>query len=180
MLSIVIPGIEFYDEEKDEIIRTKDQPLQLEHSLISLSKWESKWKQAFLDKAKEQSMEQQLDYIRCMTITRSVDPTIYGCLTESLVKEIYEYINDPMTATTIRDIGSPASRRIITSELIYYWMIEAGIPFECEKWHLNRLLMLIRVCSAESSGGRKMSKRDVARMYAEENARRCRALKTRG
>lgn len=180
MLTIKIPGYEMYDEENDVIVSGKDQILQMEHSLISLSKWESKWQKPYLDDRKPHTIEEQLDYIRCMTITRNVDPVVYQTIPQSIFQEIYDYINSPMTATTVHERGNRPSREIITSELIYYWMIECGIPFECEKWHLARLLMLIRVCNAKNGGERKMSKKEVAKFYAEENARRCRAMKTKG
>lgn len=179
MLRITIPGSEQYDEENNEFITLKETTLQLEHSLVSLSKWESKWKKPFLSK-EDKTVEQMMDYIRCMTITQSVKPEIYAFVTNENVEQIQEYINDSMTATTFRNMPRTTSRRVITAELIYYWMIAFGIPFECQKWHLNRLLTLINVCSIESGPKRKMPKSEVARQQAALNAARRKQFRSRG
>lgn len=143
MLEIKIEGGELYDDNTWEFIQIKPQILKLEHSLLSVSKWESKWHKALLED--EKTNEETLDYIRCMTINQ-VDPMVYFFLSEDNIKEIQDYVNNPMTASTITD-RSPGGkpRRRITSELIYYWMVALQIPFECEKWHLNRLLTLINI-----------------------------------
>ncbi|MGB4293547.1 MAG: hypothetical protein WBJ37_11785, partial [Bacteroidales bacterium] len=147
MLQITIPAVELWDERKQEFVTTKEQTLQLEHSLVSISKWESKWCKPFLSK-QEKTSEETLDYIKCMTITQNVDPEVYNYLTNKNIEEINNYINAPMTATYFSDEKtSKTSREQVTAELIYYWMIALNIPFECQKWHLNRLLTLIKVCS---------------------------------
>lgn len=182
MLQIVVPGMEFYDEEKNEFIPAqKDQILQLEHSLVSLSKWESRWHKAFLSK-QEKTSEEVLDYIRCMTITRNVDPSVYDRLTSDNINQINSYIEDSMTATYFsEDRSTPkASREVVTSELIYYWMIAQGIPIECEKWHLSRLLTLIRVCSVKNSPPKKMSKKSILSQNAALNAARRKQHNTKG
>lgn len=182
MLQIVVPGVELYDEERNLFIPAqKDQTLQLEHSLVSLSKWESKWHKAFLSK-REKTSEEVLDYIRCMTITRNVDPTVYDRLTSENILQINNYIEDPMTATYFaEDKTKPkASREVITSELIYYWMIVQGIPIECEKWHLSRLLTLILVCNVKNTPPKKMSRKSILSQNAALNAARRKQYNTKG
>ena len=182
MLQITIPSTEFWDERKEEFIYEKEKTLQLEHSLVSISKWESKWHKAFLTN-KEKTTEEIIDYIKCMTITQNVDPNVYSRITNKIIQEIYEYINDPMTATVLNDRnrqGGGGSRETITSELIYYWMIALNIPFECKKWHLNRLLTLIRVCEVKNAPPKKMSKSDLMSRNAALNAARRKQFNTKG
>ena len=180
MLQIVIPACEYFDEEKSEFISTKEQTLQLEHSLVSLSKWESKWCKVFLSK-QEKTAEETIDYIKCMTITQNVNPEVYTRLTEANLKEIQEYIAAPMTATYFsKTVGGRSSSEQVTSELIYYWMIALNIPFECQKWHLNRLLTLVRVCNIKNQPPKKMSKRDIMSRNASLNAARKQQLNTTG
>jgi hypothetical protein len=179
MLRITIPSIELFDEKNNEFLEIKQTDLQLEHSLVSLSKWESKWKKPFLSK-ETRTIEETIDYIRCMTITQNVDPLVYRAITPDIIDQINRYISDPMTATTIREDKRPFNRDIITAEIIYYWMITLNIPFECQKWHLNRLLTLINVCSIKNSPQKKMSKREIMSRNASLNAARKRALSTRG
>lgn len=180
MLQIVIPAIEQWDEQKQEFIQTKGQTLQLEHSLVSLSKWESKWNKAFLSKEAKTS-EETLDYIKCMTVTPNVNPDIYNGLTREHIAKINKYIEAPMTATTfVENKGSKSNREIITAELIYYWMIALNIPFECQKWHLNRLLTLIRVCNIKNTPPKKMGKKATANQYAQLNAARRQRLGSKG
>ncbi len=177
MLTINIPDMEFYDEIKNEFVYVKSQKLVLEHSLVSLSKWESKWKKPFFDK-KPKTKEESIDYIRCMTVN-SVDPLIYKCITNRIMQAVNAYIEDPMTATTINQKNAP-SREIVTSELIYYWMVALSIPFECQKWHLNRLLTLINVCNIKNKPPKKMSRKDLVSRNAKLNAARRKALNTSG
>ena len=182
MLRITIPGSkELWDERKQEFIPpTEPRTIQLEHSLVSLSKWESTWNKAFLS-SKEKTNEETIDYIRCMTITQNVDSAIYYRLSRDNIQQINDYIAAPMTATYFRDdkiMGH--SRDTITAELIYYWMIALNIPFECQKWHLNRLFALIKVCSIKSGPQKKMSKSEIARQQAELNAARRKKYHTKG
>lgn len=180
MLQIIVPATESWDESKQEFVNFKGQKLQLEHSLVSLSKWESKWGKAFLSKT-EKTYEETIDYIKCMTITPNVDPVVYDHLTQENIERVNEYIQAPMTATTfVDDKSSRGSREVITSELIYYWMIALTIPFECQKWHLNRLLTLIRVCNLKNTPPKKMSKSATARQYAQLNAARRQKHNTKG
>lgn len=180
MLEIVIPGAEQWDEVKQEFISTKEQTLKLEHSLVSLSKWESKWCQPFLSK-KDKTVEQTIDYIKCMTLTQNVDPNVYNLLTKDNILKINEYISAPMTATTFhQENRSGGNGEIITSELIYYWMVSLNIPFECQKWHLNRLFTLIKVCSIKNQPPKKMSKKDILSRNASLNAARRKQLNSKG
>lgn len=183
MLDIIIPSSEYYDEEKNEFFNSKEVELHMEHSLISISKWESKWHRAFMTNRKR-TAEETLDYFRCMTINK-VDPSVFNNLTKDNVEEIIDYINAPMTATYISQSGQPAGSSVRgdvkTSELIYYYMISLGIPFECEKWHINRLLALIHVCEVKNSGGKSgMSKADISRRYRSLNAARRKRYNTSG
>ena len=180
MLRITIPATEMWDERKQEFVYLKEHTLQLEHSLVSLSKWESKWCKAFMSNTPK-TPEETLDYIKCMTITQNVDPDVYNHLTKENVREINAYIDAPMTATYFSDDKKKgSSRETITSELIYYWMIAQQIPFECQKWHLNRLLTLIRVCSVKNAPPKKMSKRDITSRNAALNAARRQQFNTKG
>lgn len=180
MLQITIPSTECWDEEKQEFITEKEQVLQLEHSLVSISKWEARWEKAFLSKT-PMSNDELLDYVRCMTLTQNVHPDVYFRLTNKNLTQIEEYINAPMTATCVfDDKNAPRSTEKVTAELIYYWMIALNIPFECQKWHLNRLLMLIKVCNIKNKPPKKMSQRELLSRNAAINAARRKQLNTRG
>jgi len=180
MLRITIPAVEQWDEIKQEFISTKEQTLSLEHSLVSLSKWESKWRKAFLTK-QEKTFEETLDYIKFMTITQNVDPEVYKYITNGNIDEVNRYIEAPMTATYFsEDKNGKTSREQITAELIYYWMISLNIPFECQKWHLNRLLTLIKVCNIKNTPPKKRSKKEIMSRNAALNAARRKQLNTRG
>ena len=171
---------EGWDEEKQEFVPSKEQTLQLEHSLVSLSKWESKWCKAFLTK-QDKTLEETLDYIRCMTVTQGVNPEVYNHITNEHVAQVDKYINAPMTATCFsEEKGGKANNEIVTSELIYYWMISFNIPMECQKWHLNRLLTLIRVCDVKNTPPKKMNKRDIINQYASLNAARRQQMNSKG
>lgn len=180
MLQIIIPSIEMWDEVEEKFVYTKEQKLSLEHSLVSLSKWESKWCKPFLSK-EAKTVEETIDYIRCMTITQNVNPEIYRYITNDNIKEVNKYIEAPMTATTINEPkGNSVNREQITAELIYYWMIALNIPFECQKWHLNKLLTLIRVCNIKNRPPKKMSKSQLMSRNTALNAARKRQLNTKG
>lgn len=174
MLQIAIPSIEYYDSVRNEFFTVKGQVIQLEHSLVSISKWESKWNKPFLSK-EQKTVEEFLDYVRCMTLTQNVNPMLYQNINPDISKQIMDYIEAPMTATTFHDYpGAPrrGSSEIITSELIYYWMVALQIPFECQKWHFNRLMTLIRVCNIKNSPKKKMSRNEIFSRNAALNAAR--------
>ena len=180
MLQITVPGIELYDEKNNCFIYLKERTLQLEHSLVSLSKWESKWCKPFISKTNKTD-EEVRDYVKCMTITQNVEPDVYDRLTSKNYDEIESYINAPMTATTFKEgrLGKKGSG-VITNEIIYYWMSSLGIWKECEKWHLNRLLTLIRVCNEKNAPSKKMSKSEIMKQNAAMNAARRQKLNSKG
>lgn len=185
MLTIDVPDTEFYVPATNEFVTVKGKTLQLEHSLISISKWESKWKKAFLKKDPDRTAEQHMDYIRCMTLTQNVDPKVYRAITPKNQKEINDYVNDPMTATHFNRMEQSKTgirRDTVTSELIYYWMVALNIPFECQKWHLNRLLTLIEVCNVKNSppSTQKTPRRQLAKNWASLNAARRAQLGSKG
>lgn len=181
MLQLKIPDTEFYDERNNRFVTVKGQTLQLEHSLVSVSKWEAKWKKPFMG-SDAKTAEETIDYIRCMTITQNVNPVLYDMISQDHVKIVMDYINDPMTATTIKEKpGKGRSRQIVTSEIIYYQMTALNIPFDpCQKWHLNRLLMLIRVCAEKNEPPKKMSRSQTAKSNHSLNAARRARMNTRG
>lgn len=184
MLTITIKGTELFNQKTREFIQVKDTTISLEHSLVSISKWEGKWHKPFISK-EEKTRDETIDYIKCMTITQNVDPNIYKALSNDNVKEINAYIDDSMTATWFSTNKGPGSvphhkKEVITSELIYYWMIALQIPFECQKWHLNRLLTLIRICNIKNQPSKKASKQETLSRNAALNAERKKKLGTAG
>ncbi len=180
MLQITVPAVELWDEVKQEFTISKEQTLSLEHSLVSLSKWESKYCKPFLaNKAK--TKEEIIYYIKCMTITQNVPTEVYGCLTNKNIEQIHKYIESPMTATWFsKESPNKPNREQITSELIYYWMISLNIPFECQKWHLNRLLTLIRVCNVKNQPPKKRSQKEIMSRNTALNAARRKRLNSNG
>lgn len=174
MLELIIPRTELYDPNKNEFITVDETKLRLEHSLISISKWESKWHTPFLSR-KKKTPEESSDYVRCMTLNTVVDPNVYRCLTNDHMDKINAYLEDKMTATNPRKTGGK-NREPITSELVYYWMIALNIPFECEKWHFNRLMTLIEVCNIKNAPPKKMT---AAERRALNNSRKAK-FHTRG
>lgn len=179
MLEIKIKTTELWDEEKEEFIDPKEETLKLEHSLVSLSKWESKYHKPFITK-EQKTRAETIDYIRFMTLNKNVDPDIYYCISNEDMDKINQYIEDPMTATTFSGKDKGTSREQITAELIYYWMIALNIPFECQKWHLNKLLTLIRVCNIKNAPPKKMGKNDLMRRNAALNAARRKKFNSKG
>ena len=180
MLRLVIPASEKYDDVNNEFIYTSEQTLILEHSLLSISKWESAYCKPFLTD-KELTYEETIYYIRCMTLDENVDPDVYDRLTNDQIEAVKRYLNAPMTATRIVDSSSKkGNNKIITNELVYYWMISANIPMECETWHFNRLMMLIRVCNAENQPAKGMSKREIMNQNRALNASRRKRLNSKG
>lgn len=180
MLRITIPAKEQYIEATNEFFTPKEQTLTLEHSLISISKWESKWCKSFID-SKDKTTEEMIDYIRCMTLTPNVNPDIYYYLSPDNIEAVNAYIEAPMTATVFNNTADNGGQKDkMTSELIYYWMIANNIPWECEKWHLNRLITLIRVCTIKNTPPKKMSQRDIMSRNAALNAARRQKMNSRG
>ena len=180
MLRLTIPPIELWDSVREEFVYTKAYTLQLEHSLVSISKWESKWCKPFIGK-EGKTREETIDYIKCMTLTQNVDPMVYNYLRDEQFKQVKDYIDAPMTATWFREEKKARpSREQVTSELIYYWMVAYNIPFECQKWHLNRLLTLVRICNAKNQTPKKTPKKEMLRERAALNAARRQRLGSKG
>lgn len=171
--------MEYYDEEKNEFIYYDEHNLELEHSLVSISKWEAKWCKPFLT-ANEKTIEEVLDYVRCMTMNAELPIEVYIRLTSDNLKDINEYIGNPMTATTFNNEKKAGGREIVTSEIIYYWMVTFNIPFECQHWHLNRLLTLVKVCNVKNNPPKKMSKEEILNRNRALNEARKRQMNTRG
>lgn len=175
MLEIVVPASEGFNSQTNEFIQYREEKLSLEHSLLSIYQWESKHHKPFL--SSEKTNAEIIDYIRCMTITKGVDPNVYKRLSEQNIEEINAYISDPMTATWFSDENNPEGKaprkkETITAEIVYYWMIANQIPFECQKWHINKLLTLIRVCGEKNKPPKKLSKKELASRNRSLNALR--------
>lgn len=181
MLTIIIDETEMFDEVKQEFSYGEEVVLELEHSLISVSKWESKHKKPFLSSTGERTVEEMLSYIWCMIMTPDVDPEVMKRFDMKALDAVQQYIESSESATTFGEMPkSPGPSEIITAELIYYWLVAFTIPFECENWHLNRLFALIRICNIKNSPPQKMSAREIAMRNREINEQRKKDLGTRG
>ena len=180
-ITITVPAANFFDQVQNRFIVTKETTLTFEHSLISISKWESKWHKPFLNTMKK-TVEESIDYYRCMCLSKDVDPNVFYALSQNNVKTISDYIADPMTAKKFKQKdNNKASNEIVTSDLIYFWMSNFSIPFvPCEKWHLNRLMTLIHIASIKNSPKKKMGKQEAASQRAALNAQRKAKYHTRG
>lgn len=186
-LILHVPARELFDEATSTLYDIPAKTLTLEHSLLSISKWEAKWHKAYLPQPmmpktmQIKSRAETIDYARCMTIENNVDPRIYIGLSNADLKKITAYINEPMTATTLKQVQQAQNREIITNELIYYWMTALNIPFRpCETWHLNHLLALIEVCAVKNQPSKKMNPKDILRQNHSINAARKAKHRTRG
>ena len=189
-IQIIVPGTELYDESSNRFIDVPETTLIMEHSLVSISKWEMKWHKPYLispgmsKKDQKRTKAEELDYFRCMILTQNgkePNPNLLYALTKENKEKITAYINDPMTATKIKNNGKTPGREIVTNEVIYYWMAELGIPFNpCEKWHINRLLTLIEVASINRQPPKKMSRGAIMRQNHSLNAARRAAMGSRG
>lgn len=182
--TITLKAGELYDEEKEEFINiSEDKSIVIEHSLLSISKWESKWHKIYLDDKLKLTHEESLDYIRCMTLTQNVDPNYYRLIDNNKLIEIQKYMNDPYSATYFNEVPRGTAQRHsekISSEVLYYYMFKLGIPKDCEKWHINRLQNLIRIFSIKDAPDQKMNKRQTADYYRRLNAQRRSKLKSKG
>lgn len=184
MLRFNFESSEWFDEKTSTFCYTSECTVLLEHSLLSVSKWESKWKQSFLSVAGTSNFTTPMlmDYVRCMEVEECSEPLWTNNLSTSDIRKIIAYIGEEQTATTFQHYGAnrKVSREVITSEIIYYWMASLNIPFTCETWHLSRLLTLIHVASIKGKTGQKMPKQDIRQMYAELNEKRRRQYGTKG
>jgi hypothetical protein len=180
MLLILVGEEEMFNDETQEFIQVEQFSLELEHSLASLSKWESKFEKPFLGNSPHTKKE-TFEYLKMMVVTENVPSEIFERLSRDNLESINEYIDSKQSATIFNEMPNrKSSREIITSELIYYWMVAFTIPFECEHWHLNRLFALIRICGIKNSKDQKMPKDKIARQYRDLNEQRKAKLNTRG
>lgn len=182
-LQITVPALRGFREETNEfVILKKEETLELEHSLLSLSKWESKWKKPLLSNDK-MTVEESVDYIRCMNLTPGVDPSVFTQqrLTNAIVDQVMAYMEDSMTATWFSDRNKgKGQREIITAEILYYWMFVQRVPKECEKWHLNRLITMLRVCSEKNAPPKKIPAAERIAQNRRLNAQRLKKWNTKG
>ncbi len=180
MLTLIVPGEEYFDEEKQEFATVGDFVLEMEHSLVSLSKWESKFEKPFLSST-DKTSEEILAYVEAMILTPVYPADLWNRLTKECLDQINAYIESKQSATTFGSVPERKGRgEIITSELIYYWLVAFNIPFECEHWNLNRLFTLIKICNVKNGKQKKMSRAEQTQLYRDENARRRAMLNTTG
>ena len=179
MLTVKVPMVEGFDEVANKFVDIVFFTLELEHSLVSLSKWESRFEKPFLSET-EKTDDETLWYVKAMTLTPDVPPEVYTKLSAENVRDIQAYITSKMTATKFYGGDDEKSKEIITAEVIYYWMIAMSIPIECQHWHLNRLLTLIQVCSRKNAPEKQLSPAEIARRNRELNAQRKKELGTTG
>lgn len=181
-------GDELFDEETNTFLHPVGKKLHLEHSLLSISKWEAEWEIPFLNTDK--TSEQSLSYIKCCVLDDDFDELLLNTLSDKNILDFNAYLSKGMTAKKIIDLRSslsqkrksrrPASQKALTSEDIYYSMIQFHVWKECEEWPLQRLLSLLQLCSLKSNSTGEMSKSDQAKFYREENARRKAKYHTNG
>ena len=179
MLQLKVTTAENYDEATSTFVSAEEVVLTLEHSLVSLSKWESKYEIPFLG-TDEKTEEQTLDYVRMMFLGEEIPETVLFKLSKAHFTQILDYINAKMTATWFREERHPDTGEIVTNELIYYWMIALGVPFECQHWHLNRLLTLVKVCNIKNAPKKKVSRAEMGQRQRDLNAQRRKELGTSG
>ena len=180
MLTIIVPGTEFYDDITKEFMTKNDVVIELEHSLVSLSKWESEYEKPFLS-SDEKTEEEILSYVKAMVLTQKIPPEVFSRFTKDNWDKINDYINAKNSATWFNEPKSAnRSSETITAELVYYWMIAFQIPFECQYWHLNRLFTLIKICNAKNAKPKKMSRNEIAQRNRELNEQRKAQYNTRG
>lgn len=172
MLTITVPLAEGFSDEKQEFVVTDSFELELEHSLVSLSKWESRHEKPFLSKH-EKTPEESIAYLKDMCLTENVPDEIWEKLSQKNLSDINAHINAKMTATWFNESNSKdQTNETITAELMYYWMVGLQIPFECQYWHLNRLITLVKVCNMKNQPEKKLSKQEAMQRHRELNEQR--------
>lgn len=179
MLELLFKAVEGWDQKKEEFVLIDEKIIKMEHSLYSISKWESKWKKSFIS-GKEKTQEEIFDYFKCMLL-EPIDDIYFDLMSSDNIKTILDYINDPYTATTINQTeGNRPSREIITAEIVYYWMVALQIPFECQYWNFNKLMTLIQVCNIKNQPPKKMSRSQALAQNKSLNAARRAARHSKG
>lgn len=179
MLRITVTLAEEFDDDKQEFRKKETFDLELEHSLVSLSKWEQKYEKPFVSSQK--TTEETLDYIRMMILTPDVPPDVLSKLSKENFEQVQDYISAKMTATYFNDRApQQRSRELLTAELIYYWMFSFNIPIECENWHLNRLLTLIRIFNVKNQPAKKTNRKELLKHQAEINRQNRERFGTKG
>lgn len=180
MLKIIVPSMDLFNEEDNTFTTVPETIIELEHSLLAMSKWESKFQVPFLGSSPKTNQE-MLEYVRLMIVTPNYPENILSRLTSENYDSIKEYIESSQSATTFSNRSKAKGKpEIITSELIYYWMVAFTIPFECESWNLNRLFALIRICDIKNSKPKPMTQRELAERNRSINEQRKAKLGTRG
>lgn len=180
MLTLIVPGMELFNEKTNEFLSTEDVTVVLEHSLVSISKWESSWEKPFIGTGTK-TTEEIIDYVKLMTISPGIPSEVFDRLTDENIQQVNDHINAKMTATTFSEMpAAKGGREVITAELIYYWMVSLNIPFECQEWHFNRLLTLIKVCNQKNQPAKKMSRSEIAARNRSLNEARKAQFNTNG
>lgn len=179
-LVIVVPGQELFDNEKQKFITTEDVTLRMEHSLVAIHNWESKWHKPFLT-PNGRTGEEVFDYFRMMCLDDDVDPTVFDRITEENLREIQAYMENTMTATTFSNLPDrPGRQEIVTAEIVYYWMVSLQIPLDRETWHFGRLIALIKTVNGKNAPKKKMNTKDALAQQRELNAQRRAAMQSNG
>jgi hypothetical protein len=171
MLNLKVQLVEGFDNSTGKFVDLEVYELELEHSLVSLSKWEEFFHKPFLSDEKK-TPEETLYYIQCMVLDGEIPDEVWGKLTEAHMQQINDYINDPHTGTTFSGGNDKPSRERISSELIYYWMTALQIDWQAQYWHLNRLMTLIKVANLKNQPQKKMNQREAAQRFADLNRQR--------
>lgn len=179
MLTLNVPEIDLFNDETQTFTLIPAVVLELEHSLVSISKWESVWEKPFLA-PEQKTSEETFSYIEQMCLTPNVPSEVFRNLSHDHMRQINVYIDAKMTATWFKEEAKRASREVVTAEIVYYWLVALNIPFECETWHFNRLITLIKVCNQKNSPPKKMSRREILNQNRQINAARRQQYGTSG
>lgn len=183
MLRLTLPSTDFWDPRKEEYVQIGGYEVDLEYSLFTIARWESKWKKPFITSLPKFTRKDEIEWYKAMCMTEGIPDEAWMVMTPKIRQDIYDYVTDPMSATTINHRGpkTPGGpKTIMTAELVYYYMVTLGVPFECEHWHFNRLMKLVDVCFVKNSPPKKMGKQEAAQMYRELNARNRAKYNSRG
>jgi hypothetical protein len=180
MLTITVLGEEHWDQENEKFVYPDSFKLELEHSLVSLSKWESKWEVPFLGE-KPKTTEMVLDYIECMILTPDPPADWISKLSKENIEEITAYFDSKQSATWFNDHHpEPKTGETITSELVYYWLDICDIDWQAQYWHLNRLLTLVKIHTVKQAKPKPMSRSEMLRRRRALNKQRLKEMEEGG